>query len=79
MADEAGRNMPEQFQLSIQTSAGSPRSVGLTIGGVLYVLGANGSGKSSLVSRLFNQSRGHAKRISAHRQTWFESNTLDIT
>jgi hypothetical protein len=42
-------------------------------------LGANGTGKSSLVSQLFNQNRTDAKRISAHRQTWFESNTLDIT
>jgi hypothetical protein len=45
----------------------------------LYILGANGTGKSSLVGRLFNENQAHAKRISAHRQTWFESNTLDMT
>ena len=43
------------------------------------MLGANGSGKSSLVSYVFNQNQGHVKRISAHRQTWIESNAVDVT
>lgn len=51
----------------------------LSVGDVLYLLGANGTGKSSLVSRLFNEHQVNSKRISAHRQTWFESNTLDMT
>jgi ABC-type cobalamin/Fe3+-siderophores transport system ATPase subunit len=71
--------MPSQFQLSIPTGDAAPLNFALNIGGVLYILGANGTGKSSLVTRLFNQNQAHAKRISAHRQTWFESNTLDIT
>jgi len=45
----------------------------------MYMLGANGTGKSSLVSRLFNKYQARAKRISAHRQTWFESNSVDMT
>ncbi len=71
--------MPNEFQLSIPTGGGSQTNFTLKIGDVLYVLGANGTGKSSLVSRLFSQNQEHAKRISAHRQTWFESNTLDMT
>jgi ABC-type glutathione transport system ATPase component len=71
--------MPNQFELSIPTAGGAQTKFTLNIGEVLYVLGANGTGKSSLVSRLFNQHSAHAKRISAHRQTWFESNTLDVT
>src|SRR5713226_26267 len=71
--------MPNQFQLSIPTGDRSPANFTLEIGDVLYLLGANGTGKSSLVSRLFSENQGHAKRISAHRQTWFESNTLDMT
>lgn len=51
----------------------------LRTGEILFVLGANGSGKSGLVSRLFNNHSRYAKRISAHRQTWFTSNTLDLT
>ena len=40
--------------------------------------GVNGLGKSSLVSWLFNENQMHARRISAHRQTWFKFNALDI-
>lgn len=71
--------MTKQFQFNIPSVSGDPTVFSLGIGDVLYLLGANGTGKSSLVSRLFGQHRNDAKRISAHRQTWFESNTLDMT
>lgn len=45
----------------------------------LFILGANGVGKSSLISRLFSSNAENARRISAHRQTWFENNTLSMT
>jgi ABC-type ATPase involved in cell division len=67
------------FQISIPNADGSATNLSLGVGCVLYLLGANGTGKSSLVSRLFTQHQANAKRISAHRQTWFESNTLDLT
>ncbi len=71
--------MPNQFQLDIPTGNDQPVRFTLKIGELLYLLGANGTGKSSLVSRIFSQHQSQAKRISAHRQTWFESNTLDMT
>jgi ABC-type cobalamin/Fe3+-siderophores transport system ATPase subunit len=71
--------MPTQFQLNIPTTDGPNATFGVNVGQVLYLLGANGVGKSSLVSLLFNQHSAHSKRISAHRQTWFESNALNIT
>lgn len=71
--------MSTQFQCNVPLISGNPLVFNLGVGDVLYLLGANGSGKSSLVSRLFSQHQIHAKRISAHRQTWFESNTLDMT
>ncbi len=71
--------MTNQFQFDIPSISGDPLTLSLNVGDVLYLLGANGTGKSSLVSRLFNQHQNAAKRISAHRQTWFESNTLDMT
>ena len=70
--------MPKEFQLDIPTGQ-AQTNVSLRIGDTLYLLGANGTGKSGLVSHLFRQHQAHAKRISAHRQTWFESNTLEIT
>lgn len=68
-----------RFQLNIPSGSSNAIDASIAIGDVLYLLGANGTGKSSLVSRLFSQHSGNAKRISAHRQTWFESNTLDMT
>jgi ABC-type lipoprotein export system ATPase subunit len=73
--------MTNQFHFEIPRTGEDCLKFTLKLGDVLYLLGANGTGKSSLVSRLFS-THGHgakAKRISAHRQTWFHSNTLDLT
>ena len=55
------------------------QNIVVNAGQTLFVIGANGSGKSSLMQRFFTQHRKNAKRLSAHRQTWFTSNTLDFT
>ena len=70
--------MPDRFELEIPTVDGAVKHT-LKGGEILFVLGANGSGKSGLVSQLFKAHNQFAKRISAHRQTWFMSNTLDLT
>lgn len=71
--------MTNQFEFSIPRGADGDLPFTLEMGDVLYLLGANGAGKSSLVSRLFKAHQASAKRISAHRQTWFQSNSLDMT
>ncbi len=71
--------MTNQFNFTVPRTNDTDLTFTLGLGGVLYVLGANGSGKSSLVSRLFSGYQAVAKRISAHRQTWFQSNMLDMT
>ena len=48
-------------------------------GEMIFVLGANGVGKSSLMHRFTVQNRPNVKKIAAHRQTWMSSDTLDIT
>lgn len=48
-------------------------------GEMLFVLGANGAGKSSLMFLFNHQNLGVTRKISAHRQTWMESDTLDLT
>ena len=70
--------MPDSFDLIIPTVDGCLEHT-LNKGEILFFLGANGSGKSALVSHLFKAHHQVAKRISAHRQTWFHSNTLDLT
>ncbi len=70
--------MPDRFELKVPSGDGNVEHT-LETGEILFVLGANGSGKSGLISLLFNAHNQFAKRISAHRQTWFTSNTLDLT
>ena len=46
----------------------------------LFIVGANGSGKSSLIQLLVEQARNEKiKRITAHRQTWFNSGSINYT
>lgn len=48
-------------------------------GQMLFVLGANGTGKSSLMHRFAQQNGGHCRKIAAHRQTWMNTDALDMT
>ena len=46
----------------------------------LFIVGANGSGKSALIQHLASSNRVEKiRRISAHRQTWFHSGSIDFT
>jgi ABC-type cobalamin/Fe3+-siderophores transport system ATPase subunit len=71
--------LPDVFEIQFPDETGQNVSHPLKLGEILFILGANGTGKSSLISRIFRQHHQNAKRISAHRQTWFTSNTLDMT
>jgi ABC-type cobalamin/Fe3+-siderophores transport system ATPase subunit len=64
--------------LEVATDSG-PIVIELGLGDRVYLLGPNGSGKSSLVHRFITQHNAVARRISAHRQTWFTSDSLDMT
>ena len=48
-------------------------------GEILFLVGANGTGKSILMQKFSSQNPKKVIRISAHRQVWFHSNTVDIT
>ncbi|WP_083325947.1 DUF4435 domain-containing protein [Hymenobacter coccineus] len=72
--------MPEsKYSFLIPTSNNGQINIPLTEGKALFVLGANGVGKSTLMHNLFQRNYSHAKRIQAHRQTWFSSNSMDMT
>ena len=45
----------------------------------MFVLGANGTGKSSLMHHFAINNSSRNRKISAHRQTWMESDTLNMT
>ena len=56
-----------------------PCNIQLAPGEVLYVLGANGTGKSALVHRLNSDHRTKSRWIPPHRQTWLQSGGSDLT
>lgn len=68
-----------KFRFVMQTSNNGLLDIPLAEGNALFVLGANGVGKSTLMHNLFQQNINHTKRILAHRQTWFNNNSMDMT
>ena len=75
-----GQQEKEVTELTIPRICGSPLKVTLKPGDHIFVVGANGSGKSALIQHLVSSNRLRAfRRISAHRQTWFESEGIDLT
>lgn len=67
------------FNLSIPRTGGALVSLSVNLGESIFVLGANGTGKSGLMQRLYATHQGNARRISAHRQTWFQSNAITLS
>ena len=67
------------FDLTIPGESDAPRTIRLVAGEALFVLGANGAGKSSLMVHFAASNRGKSRRISAHRQTWMQTDALDMT
>lgn len=71
--------MSMPFVTTIPTTAGSGLTVQLDAGQFLFVVGANGSGKSSLMHQFYSAHHAKSRRISAHRQTWFTSNAITLS
>ena len=67
------------FDINIPTSNGSELKVQLECGKLLFVLGANGTGKSSLMYHFSRKHFARSRKISAHRQTWMKTDALDMT
>lgn len=56
-----------------------PCDIQLAPGEILYVLGANGAGKSALVHRLNSDHKTQSRWIPPHRRTWLESGGSNLT
>lgn len=67
------------FNLSFPSQNPAVANSQLNAGELIFILGANGTGKSSLLHRFANQNSSHVRKISAHRQTWMNSDALDLT
>ena len=72
----------DEINCKIPKIPDDPDPIELTVknGFQLFVVGPNGSGKSALIQRFVTQNSGsRIKRITAHRQTWFESGSINLT
>ncbi len=67
------------FNLQFPAQNAEVSQLRLEAGEMLFVLGANGTGKSSLMFHIAKQNGGATRKISAHRQTWMNSDALDMT
>ena len=70
----------EEIQWEIPRISGNQIELTLKSDNPLFIVGPNGSGKSALIQQFVTQNGGNRiKRIAAHRQTWFESGSIDFT
>lgn len=68
------------FTLTIPTeNPDVPLRLDVEVGEMLFILGANGTGKSSLMQAFASVNHDKTRRIAAHRQTWFDSGSPDLT
>jgi ABC-type lipoprotein export system ATPase subunit len=69
-----------EFNIPLITSP-EPMALSVAVGAVLYIVGANGTGKSSLVLRLYRDCKikSKVKWIAAHRQMWFDPHSQGLT
>jgi ABC-type lipoprotein export system ATPase subunit len=68
-----------EFNLTIPLTTGNSLDLTLGLGDSVFILGANGTGKSALMHRFYSAYADNARRLSAHRRTWFDSNALAMT
>ena len=71
-----------EIKLEIPRTLNDPNPINLSLknGDQLFIVGANGSGKSALMQRFVSVlPQDRVKRITAHRQTWFSSGSIDFT
>ena len=68
------------MEFAVPRLSGDSLRIHIEPGEQLFVVGANGSGKSALIQHVAtSQSDSKIRRVSAHRQTWFESGNLAFT
>lgn len=70
----------QQMDWNIPRISNPPINLTIKNGNQLFIVGPNGSGKSALIQRFVSEHpESYVKRITAHRQTWFNSGSLDFT
>jgi len=67
------------YNIDVPIRQRSTLNIPLNDGGALFVLGANGSGKSHLMHHIYRSHSSSAIRITAHRQNWLHSSVVELT
>lgn len=67
------------FRLEVPRADATPINILADTGQIFFVAGANGTGKSSLLQRFTSVHASQTRRISAHRQTWIDSDHINIS
>lgn len=67
------------YQIIINKLDSSRLTIEAGSGSVLFVVGANGAGKSALMHQIYTQHKNVCRRILAHRKTWLRSGRLELT
>ena len=78
-AREASSDRLTHVKFSIPLQSGGEEVIPIFCGRPVFVVGPNGSGKSSLLQILYKENKDRSRRITAHRQTWFESNAIRLS
>ena len=68
-----------EFKINYPGPDGNQVVQNIASGQFLFLVGANGTGKSALMHHFSGQNRGHFLRITAHRQVWFNSDFVDLS
>ncbi|MFK3658926.1 AAA family ATPase [Scandinavium sp. NPDC088450] len=73
--------MENSFDIPIPSDNIEGGILSIDKGQVLFILGANGTGKSSLIYHVLKNLRDHNDivLISAHRQIWFDTSIIDMS
>lgn len=67
------------FNTKLELVNGSSIDLPVSAMSPLFIVGPNGAGKSGLIQTLYQNNPENAVRISAHRQTWMESNAVPFS
>lgn len=67
------------FNLFYPEQTEGKKTLTIKSGSILFLVGANGTGKSTLMHLFNTQHQGSSRRITAHRQVWLNSDTVDLT